>query len=344
MTPPSTSDSINAADIDELDRQVLHCLQIWPRAPWTLVGEVLGIDPMTAARRWQSLEESGNAWISVAGLGPNDAVSASIDVRVKPNRIRALLQVLMGDPSVHTVRSVLGEWSVMLDWRGDDLIALDNYLNGTLAVLPGVRGTRTHIVTGVPLDGSTWRLRALSQDQVAVLRRAAQFEGTPATAHEVHDIDRELFTHVSEDGRATLTSLAKSTNASVATVRRHLEHMLGSKALVLRCDVARPLSGWPIAAHFLCTIEPGRLPETLEALSRIREVRAAMTLIGPYNLRLNIWLRSLPEITALEGHLAQKVPHLKVGERSITSRMSKHMHVPLDDLGRRKPVTRPDAA
>ncbi|MFF2513469.1 Lrp/AsnC family transcriptional regulator [Streptomyces sp. NPDC058086] len=48
-----------AMELDELDRGVVHALQIHPRAPWTLVGEVLGVNPVTAARRWHRLEEAG---------------------------------------------------------------------------------------------------------------------------------------------------------------------------------------------------------------------------------------------------------------------------------------------
>lgn len=336
MHPLSTSDSFNPAQLDHLDRQVIHALQIWPRAPWTLVGEVLGVDPMTASRRWQALEESGAAWISVADIAGNSSLRAVIDLRVKSSRVRKVIRALESDPRVFTLRSVLGDWTLTMDWQGLDLIELDSYLSGFLADQQGIRATRTHVVTGVLLDGSGWRLRALSQDQISVLRSAAQFEASGSMAGEIHDIDREILRHVSHDGRATLTSLAKNMGTSIATVRRHLDHMLSSRAMVLRCDIARPLSGWPIAAHFMCSVEPQRVNEVAEALSRVRELRAAQSMVGPYNLCLNFWVKNLQEITRVEAHLARNLPQIRIGERSITSRMVKHMQVPLDEYGRRR--------
>ncbi|GAA3353999.1 hypothetical protein GCM10017744_009850 [Streptomyces antimycoticus] len=53
-----------AHDLDELDRGLVHALQIHPRAPWTLVGDVLAVNPVTAARRWRRLQEAGLAWVT----------------------------------------------------------------------------------------------------------------------------------------------------------------------------------------------------------------------------------------------------------------------------------------
>jgi len=43
--------------LSEIDLQLLHALQINPRAPWNIIGLVLGVSPATAARRWERLRE-----------------------------------------------------------------------------------------------------------------------------------------------------------------------------------------------------------------------------------------------------------------------------------------------
>ena len=50
--------------LDELDYSLVNALQIAPRAPWSLIGEVLGISPVTAARRWERLTGEGHAWMT----------------------------------------------------------------------------------------------------------------------------------------------------------------------------------------------------------------------------------------------------------------------------------------
>ncbi|MER2225037.1 MAG: AsnC family protein, partial [Rhodococcus sp. (in: high G+C Gram-positive bacteria)] len=37
--------------LDEIDLRIIHAMQVQPRAPWALIGSVVGIDPVTAARR-----------------------------------------------------------------------------------------------------------------------------------------------------------------------------------------------------------------------------------------------------------------------------------------------------
>ncbi len=46
---------------------------------------------------------------------------------------------------------------------------LVDYIGGRIAGLPGVRLTRTHVITGAPFEGSRWRLRSLSAGQRARL-------------------------------------------------------------------------------------------------------------------------------------------------------------------------------
>ena len=41
----------SATHVDELDLAIVNCLQLQPRASWTLVGSALGVDPVTVARR-----------------------------------------------------------------------------------------------------------------------------------------------------------------------------------------------------------------------------------------------------------------------------------------------------
>src|SRR6478736_6009630 len=62
-----TQDS--AARADELDLAIVNCLQLQPRASWTLVGRALDIDPVTVARRWQRLSSAGIAWVSGRATG-----------------------------------------------------------------------------------------------------------------------------------------------------------------------------------------------------------------------------------------------------------------------------------
>src|SRR5437870_1684534 len=55
---------VGARHLNETDLALVNALQINPRAPWSLIGETLGIGASTAVRRWQRLVDSGSAWLS----------------------------------------------------------------------------------------------------------------------------------------------------------------------------------------------------------------------------------------------------------------------------------------
>jgi DNA-binding Lrp family transcriptional regulator len=49
----------NSGVIDELDRQILHTLQVAPRAPFARMATVLGVSEQTVARRYQRMRTNG---------------------------------------------------------------------------------------------------------------------------------------------------------------------------------------------------------------------------------------------------------------------------------------------
>ena len=49
---------------------------------WALIGSVVGVDPVTAARRWRSLTDSGTAWIAAYPAADAGSVLAFLDTTV----------------------------------------------------------------------------------------------------------------------------------------------------------------------------------------------------------------------------------------------------------------------
>ena len=93
--------------MDEIDRQIVHALQIAPRAPWNLVGSAVGIDRATAARRWQRLHEAGAAWISCYPLqGGGD--SFLVELTCEPGMSVEVAATLARDCNVASVNVKAG--------------------------------------------------------------------------------------------------------------------------------------------------------------------------------------------------------------------------------------------
>lgn len=125
----------------------------------------------------------------------------------------------------------------------------------------------------------------------------------PAHAAEARGdtLDAHLLALLSMDGRMSLRDLSAATRASLTTVRRRPQSMLGSR-LVLRCDLARPLSGRPLSAVYFASVPGQYVEETSRALSGVREVRSCAITAGPHNLVIDVWLRDLRDGHAFEAH------------------------------------------
>ncbi|MFJ9180065.1 Lrp/AsnC family transcriptional regulator [Streptomyces sp. NPDC102360] len=325
------------APLDELDRAIVHALQIHPRAPWALVGEVLGVNPVTAARRWQRLRTAGLAWVT-AYPRLTDArvvVTGVVEVDVRPGAAEDVARELAAEPAVPNIKLTAGGRDLLAAVQAPGLDELSRLTTQLFQRIPDVRATRTHISTGLPTEGSRWRLRSLDATQTSRLAAEAEPADVPRHAPPAHwdSLDTRLLELLSTDGRASLRDLATASGASLSTVRRRVHSLLASRVL-LRCDLARPLSGWPLSAAYFASVPSPYLEETSRALSEVPEVRSCAITAGPHNLLIDVWLRTLHDVHVFETHLSRRFPRLTVADRSVVLRTVKHMGRILDHAGR----------
>ncbi|WP_405927102.1 Lrp/AsnC family transcriptional regulator [Streptomyces sp. NBC_00035] len=322
-------------ELDELDRGVVHALQIHPRAPWTLVGDVLGVNPVTVARRWQRLQDAGLAWVTAYPRLSNArvVVTGVIEVDTEPGASADVARALAAEPSVANIKLTAGGRDLVAAVQTRDLAELARLTTLMFQRIPGVRATRTHVSTGVPIEGSRWRLRSLDALQSARIEAALPPPGRSATESGWDSLDAWLLELLCMDGRTSVNDLSVATGASLTTVRRRLQSLLATR-LSLRCDLARPLSGWPLSAVYFASVPAQRLEEAGRVLSGIREVRSCAITTGPHNLVIDVWLRALGDVHAFEAHLSRQLPYLTIDDRSVVLSTVKHMGRLLAEDGR----------
>jgi DNA-binding Lrp family transcriptional regulator len=331
----ATLKKVQVPDIhDDLDLQIAHALQIHPRAPWSLLGEVLNVDAVTVARRWARLTAHGLAWVTAYPQLANsgNVISAVIEVETDAGTSQTVARELMRDPQVVTVKHTAGARDLLLTVHVTGLQALADHVAGRIAAIPAVRATRTHVVTLIAADGTHWQLRSLDNEQRDRLRRAV----LPVHVGPVspwQEPDRQLLSLLSTDGRMPVRKLAERTQLSAPTIRRRLDTLIGSR-ITLRCDLSRSASGWPVSATYFASVPARYLQETSGALASVQEVRSCAVVAGPHNLIIDVWLRNLADVYALEAHLSSRLPRLTVHDRSVVLSTVKHMGRLLDGEGR----------
>ncbi|MBG0850496.1 AsnC family transcriptional regulator [Streptomyces spinoverrucosus] len=320
-------------ELSELDLAIVNALQIQPRAPWSLVGRVLGVDAVTVARRWKRLSDSGAAWVSGhMAPGTDDRVMAQVEIVTAAAQTGRVAEILARDISTLSVKQTSGARDILAIVWAYSLDELADYIGERIARCPGVRATRSHVVTDAPYEGSRWRLRSLSAEQRAQLRPP---ERPPVPAEPLRPLDRRIVVALGEDGRMPLSELAERAGTSVATARRRLSQLLGSGGLVLRCSLARPLTGWPVTAVYFASVPAEHLQAAEAALRTLPELRLCTVTAGPHNLILDAWLRGVHDVHRLEAHLEHEMAHLgfRVGDRAVVLRTDKNVGRILDRRG-----------
>ncbi|MGV9266732.1 Lrp/AsnC family transcriptional regulator [Kitasatospora sp. NPDC003701] len=320
--------------VDELDLALVNAMQLRPRAPWSLLGQTLGISPVTAARRWQRLSEAGIAWVTAYSLpSPADrGCVAYLDLDCAPDRLWRIADDLAEEPHVLSIEHVSQGCDLVLTAAFTDLAMVSRYSTERLGLLPGVTSVRVRLATGFYAEGIRWRLDSLDQAQRLELRH--DHPAGTGFSTEVREEDRELLIRLGIDGRLDQAELAAATGLSPSTVRRRLDRMAASDTIRFRCEIAARDAGRPVMASYQAVLPPDRLDEVGPQLARLPEARLCVSVTGTHNLALSVWLRSLADGQRLEAALVRRFPDLRVAERRVSLRTAKRMGRVLDADGR----------
>ena len=120
----------STVEVDELDLCVVNCLQVDPRASWATVGQVLGIDPVTASRRWQRLSDAGIAWVTgrAAGHTAPESCLAVIELSCSAAETMAIAHRIASLPHVLSLEHTSGPRALSLLAEIRDLSMLSSFL------------------------------------------------------------------------------------------------------------------------------------------------------------------------------------------------------------------------
>ncbi|GLZ30945.1 AsnC family transcriptional regulator [Lentzea sp. NBRC 105346] len=321
--------------LSETDLQLLDALQVNPRASWTLIGRVLEIDPVTAARRWARLQENGLAWVSVA-FGPHEAGQLCVvvvEIECERGASTAVAAAIARWNSVLTVQYTAGRqdlWALLVT---SDFATMSQLLLVGLPRLDGVARTRSYFVTRMFEATGRWRLHVLGRQQVHRLREAYP-ERSSERARPFGPTDRAMFRELSIDGRRTHAELGEVLGMSARTVQRRLTALMSRREVAFRCDVARSSVGWPSAAVIWLHVPEDRLDEAGRVLGRRPEVRTCAAIADERNLLLSIGLRQVSDLHRQIVQILHAVPYAKILDRSVVLRQEKLYGRILDTAGR----------
>ncbi|MFG3227164.1 Lrp/AsnC family transcriptional regulator [Kitasatospora sp. NPDC048194] len=295
------------SDYDELDRRLVHALQIDGRAPFSTLAAVLGVSDRTVARRYARLRSSG----AVRVLGGVDPVALGAElwllrVRCAPSAAVAVAEALARRPDTSWVSLTSGGTEITCTVRAETEADSEALLLARLPRTPRVEGVSAHSVLhtfyGGP-DSLIAKLGPLPPAAVAALRPAPPPHGPspdrrpqpqepsqpetppqPPGPVRLDDGDRRLLAALGTDGRAGFEELAAVTGWSPTTVRRRMAELRQRGLLYLDIDCDPRLLGVGTRTLLWVSVAPPYLEEAGRALAGHPEVAFACATTGRTNL------------------------------------------------------------
>jgi DNA-binding Lrp family transcriptional regulator len=318
--------------VDEADVVLLDALHANPRLSFERLGPVLGISPVTAARRWQKLSESGAAWVSSVP-GPQLALVAAVyEVRTEPGRTFDVARELAAIPQVISVYATDGAFDLHTVVLAAEMVDLSALLLDRLPRVPGIARGRAHV--GLHwYSGVHWRLGAIDTGQQRSVadetdggrRRGARDRTLPPA-------DRALFLALQRDGRAKYRDLARELGTSEHLVRRRFDSLVRRGMLGFRTDFARREGGWPAEFVTWLSVPHDRIDHAGAEISGWHETRICMSTVGSSNVMVMSQVHRTTDVSAILDQL-RRVPEVTVSDQRLVLRAFKSWGRLLDEAG-----------
>jgi DNA-binding Lrp family transcriptional regulator len=270
--------------LDELEAKLVRCLQIAPRARFNTIGDVLEVSEQTVARRYRKLLAARA--IRVRGYVPIDVGQQDswvVRVRCGGSSADELAARLAARRDVRWVAVCSGGTEIVALLMSPDL---DNTLNGaSYAVL--AHALVLHRFTAQPRRVWAGLAGLLTSEQEQALREdaIAAERPEPDTAADAFDEhDAALIDALAEDGRTTVSALAKRAGLSEGRAARRMELLMRSGLLALRIDLTPTAFGIESVAVLWLDIAPRHLDEIGRVLVDEPQVITVLALSGEWNL------------------------------------------------------------
>ncbi|WP_344422192.1 Lrp/AsnC family transcriptional regulator [Amycolatopsis minnesotensis] len=274
------------SDYDELDRRLVHALQIDPRAAFSTIADVLDVSDRTIARRYARLRSTGAVRV-LGGVDPTalGAVHWFLRVRCAPDAAVPVAEALARRPDTSWVNLSAGGTEVTCTVRTENEADSEALLLSTLPRTRRVEGVTAHSVLHAFYGGSDSLVAKVGTlDEEAIERlRPPPIAHRPGPVH-LDDGDRKLLAALAIDGRTGFERLAAVTGWSPTTVRRRMRELREHGVLYLDIDIDGALFGSTSRTLLWLSVTPAHLEETGAALAEHPEVAFAAATTGPTNL------------------------------------------------------------
>jgi DNA-binding Lrp family transcriptional regulator len=277
---PLQSDPV-ADDLDALDRQLIHHLQIDGRIPYAELARRVDVTEKTVRRRVSRLLDENFVTIAAVtdpallGFGSMALALVTTDGSRSPVDLADELAHL---PETDYVTATSGPYAVVLELVCTDARELHDVAFGTITRTPGVR----------------------SVELLPYLRLHYQQAGFSSTLTDhgvrpraLDETDRAIISRLAVDGRAAFRDFASALGVSETTIRFRYSRLLESGAARVMCIVNPLRLGYRYSSWVAIRVSGRtRAEEVAEALTRLDAVSYVAITAGRWDVLTEVVTRT----------------------------------------------------
>ena len=295
---------------DQLDRQLVHALQLDPRIPFSRLASVLGVSDQTVARRYSRLR--GEGMIRVLGLTDPEVLGDDrwlVRVQCTPDAASAIAGALARRDDTSWVSLNSGGTEISCVARSSTEEDEHTLLLQRLPRTPSVVAVTAHCVMHTFFGGTmslVTKWDTLAPGQVAELQPLPPSRAADRPVR-LDDGDRRMLAVLAQDGRAGPGELAAATGWSQSTVRRRMAELHDCGALYFDMEFERRIFDLTARALLWLSVAPAELAATGAALAEHPEVAYACATTGPTNLHAVVFA---PSTASLYTYLTTRIASL----------------------------------
>lgn len=295
----------DAVTLDEVDRSLVHALQIDGRASFRTIGQALGVSENTVARRYRRLRTTGVLRVIGTFNGARLGYSAwTIRLRCTPDAAGAIATALAKRTDTSFVHLLSGgtEISFSTQTRSND--ESDASLLHQLPRTARVTAVSAHLLLDHYVLPHHWTGLASLTPEQATLLTPPPSDDSPV---DLGDGDQNLLSALARDGRASHAELAAATGWSDSTVRRRIAALRRAGVLSFLVDIPSAALGFRAEARLWMTVQPSQLTTVGAAMAKHPETSLVAMTTGPTNLLAAVNCRDTQD---LSRYLTERIASL----------------------------------
>lgn len=277
--------------VDELDAGIMHGLQVAPRAPFAVLGEVLGVSEQTVARRYRRLRSDGILRV-IGLLNPAQIGLTHWGLRLKcqPNAAAEIAQALARRDDIGWVALLSGGSEIAASVRARTAADRDRLLMELLPRTAQVLSIDAFAYLHIFRGSSTrdWRVGSTLLDKEQELLLQGGQISVDGHEETLRADDEPLLREIFRDGRATFTTLATATGWSESRAARRFQQLVSAGVVYFDVDFSMAAFGLNLQAYLQLIVEPSRLSEVGERLAGHDRVMFAAATTGSTSMAASV--------------------------------------------------------